>query len=74
MGVPNRVLRKPGSLTPEEFEVIKQHVVPSKLIIEATVELRRVAGRQLDPELMPLFGEAVEEKRARLATVNMTLE
>jgi diguanylate cyclase (GGDEF)-like protein len=136
IGVPDSVLRKPGSLTDEEFEAIKQHVILGKLIIkeiphleevldavathherfdgvgypeglkgedipllgrilavtdaysamttdrpyrrafttsEAVTELKRVSGKQLDPGLVEVFIEVVEEEDNRLSTVGATI-
>jgi putative two-component system response regulator len=35
IGIPDRILLKPGRLDPEEFEIMKQHTVIGKNIIEA---------------------------------------
>ena len=35
IGVPDPILRKPGRLTPEEFEIIKQHVTMGAIIVQA---------------------------------------
>lgn len=37
LAMPDRVLRKPGKLTPEEFEVIKRHPIAGKEILEEAV-------------------------------------
>jgi HD-GYP domain-containing protein (c-di-GMP phosphodiesterase class II) len=34
IGIPDRILRKPGSLNEDEFEIVKQHVSLGELIIE----------------------------------------
>ena len=35
IGVPDPILRKPSRLTPEEFEIIKQHVTMGAIIVQA---------------------------------------
>lgn len=42
IGVPDEVLRKPGRLTDEEFEAVKQHVILGELIIKEIPNLRDV--------------------------------
>jgi HD-GYP domain-containing protein (c-di-GMP phosphodiesterase class II) len=34
IGIPDRILRKPGSLSEDEFEIVKQHVSLGELIIK----------------------------------------
>lgn len=43
LGVPDRILTKPGPLTPAEFEVIKQHVARGYEIASRVVSLQPVA-------------------------------
>ena len=43
LGVPNSILRKPGALTPAEFEVIKQHAPRGWQIARASGILRETA-------------------------------
>ena len=38
LAMPDKVLRKPGKLTPEEFEIIKQHPAAGKAILEEAVK------------------------------------
>lgn len=38
VGIPDSVLQKPGKLTPEEFEIMKQHTVIGANAIRATLE------------------------------------
>lgn len=38
VGIPDHVLLKPGRLTPEEFEIMKQHAVIGSVTLEAAVE------------------------------------
>jgi diguanylate cyclase (GGDEF)-like protein len=136
IGVPDSILRKPGSLTNEEFEAIKQHVVLGKLIIkeipdlddvlaavathherfdgigypeglkgeeipllgrilavtdaysamttdrpyrrafsaeEALTELQRVAGKQLDPSLVKVFVEVIQDEEKQLSTLDAAI-
>ncbi|WP_284203104.1 HD-GYP domain-containing protein [Psychromonas marina] len=40
---PDEILNKPGKLTPEEFVIMKQHVVDSRKILEKTVGLSKVS-------------------------------
>jgi putative two-component system response regulator len=45
IGVPDAVLRKPGKLTAEEFEIIKTHtVIGSQILADANSPLLRMAG------------------------------
>jgi putative nucleotidyltransferase with HDIG domain len=44
IGVPDRILRKPGRLTPEEQEVVKQHAALSELIVKEVPHLNEVVG------------------------------
>lgn len=43
IGVPNALLRKPGKLTPEEFEIMKQHTVRGWHIANQSEVLKAVA-------------------------------
>ena len=46
IGVPDRILRKPGKLTPEEFETMKTHCVIGAMILEGSdVPLLQMAAR-----------------------------
>ena len=71
IGIPDHILRKPGSLTPEEYEAIKQHVSLGELIINEIPNLTEVLGavgsnhehfdgngypRGLKGEAIPLLG------------------
>lgn len=40
---PDSILNKPGKLTPDEFEIMKQHVVHSRLILEQTEGIDQVS-------------------------------
>jgi HD-GYP domain-containing protein (c-di-GMP phosphodiesterase class II) len=42
IGVPDEILRKPGSLDPEEYEIIKQHAHLGELIVKAVPHLDQV--------------------------------
>lgn len=42
VGVPDAILKKPGKLTPEEFEIIKQHTVFAKDILKELVEKHKI--------------------------------
>lgn len=42
VGVPDAILKKPGKLTSEEFEVIKQHTVFAKDILKELVQKHRI--------------------------------
>ena len=45
IGIPDAVLRKPGKLTAEEFEIIKTHtVIGANILAGATASLLRMAG------------------------------
>jgi putative two-component system response regulator len=44
VGIPDRVLLKPGGLTPEEFEIMKQHVVIGWQTLDAAVQSHPSAG------------------------------
>jgi len=35
IGIPDKILKKPGSLTPEEFEIIKLHTTIGSKILES---------------------------------------
>jgi len=39
VGIPDRILLKPGPLTPEEFEIMKQHTVIGSKTLEAAVDV-----------------------------------
>lgn len=47
VGVPDRILRKPGRLTEEEYEVIKQHSVLGDAIIAAIPDLGEIRSAVL---------------------------
>ena len=47
IGVPDRILRKPGRLTEEEYEVIKQHSVLGDAIIAAIPDLGEIRAAVL---------------------------
>jgi diguanylate cyclase (GGDEF)-like protein len=42
IGIPDRILRKPGSLTPEEHEVVKQHVTLGDMIVRELPDIDAV--------------------------------
>jgi len=42
IGVDDRVLKKPGSLTPEEFELMKQHTVKGANIMRPVSQLKEM--------------------------------
>ena len=51
IGVDDRVLKKPGSLTAEEFELMKQHPVKGANIIRPVAKLREmIPGIELHHE------------------------
>ena len=53
IGVDDRVLKKPGELTPEEFELMKQHPVKGANIIRPVAKLREMLpGIELHHESM----------------------
>lgn len=71
IGVPDRILRKPGRLTEDEYETIKQHTVLGDAIVAAIPDLTEVRAaviahherydgkgypRQLSGEDIPLLG------------------
>ena len=47
IGIPDHILRKPGKLTAEEYEIVKQHVVLGDMIVRdlPDVELIRAGVR-----------------------------
>ena len=42
IGVPDRILRKPGKLTGDEFEIVKQHAGLGEMIINAIPDLEEI--------------------------------
>jgi diguanylate cyclase (GGDEF)-like protein len=42
IGVPDRILRKPGKLTVDEFEIVKQHAGLGEMIINAIPDLEEI--------------------------------
>ena len=44
IGVPDRILRKPGPLSEEEFEVVRQHAALSEIMIGAIPNTQGVGG------------------------------
>jgi HD-GYP domain-containing protein (c-di-GMP phosphodiesterase class II) len=53
IGVDDRVLKKPGTLTPEEFELMKQHPVKGAKIMRPVAQLREMLpGIELHHEHM----------------------
>ena len=40
MGVPDAILRKPGALTPEEFEIVKQHTLIGEDLLRGMTDYR----------------------------------
>ena len=42
VGVPDSILKKPGRLTPEEFEIIKQHTVFARNILKELVDKHKI--------------------------------
>lgn len=40
---PDHILNKPGKLTPEEFLIMKEHVVHSRIILEKTPDLSQIS-------------------------------
>jgi diguanylate cyclase (GGDEF)-like protein/putative nucleotidyltransferase with HDIG domain len=42
IGIPDHILKKPGRLTVEEYEIMKQHVVLSEMIIKGVPQLNDV--------------------------------
>jgi HD-GYP domain-containing protein (c-di-GMP phosphodiesterase class II) len=53
IGVDDRILKKPGSLTPEEFELMKQHPVKGANIMRPVAQLREMLpGIELHHEHM----------------------
>lgn len=44
IAVPDQILFKPGRLTPEEFEVMKSHVVKGSHIVDTMTETFRIGG------------------------------
>jgi putative two-component system response regulator len=43
VGIPDHVLLKPGRLTPEEFEIMKQHAVIGSQTLDAAIQTHRSA-------------------------------
>lgn len=74
IGVPDNILRKPGRLTDEEFEVIKSHtdafdamnsnrVYRNKLTKEDIVnEIEKNKGKQFDPKIADTFLRLIRDK------------
>jgi HD-GYP domain-containing protein (c-di-GMP phosphodiesterase class II) len=81
IGVDDRVLKKPGSLTPEEFELMKQHPVKGANIMRPVVQLKEMLpGIELHHECMDgrgypygLRGEQIP-MMARIIAVADTLD
>jgi response regulator RpfG family c-di-GMP phosphodiesterase len=45
IGIPDRILQKPGKLTPEEFRVMQQHtVIGANMLGESTIPVLRMGG------------------------------
>jgi len=44
IGVPDRILRKPGKLTDDEFDVVKQHATLGEVIVKEIPNLHEVIG------------------------------
>ncbi|MGH7272302.1 MAG: HD-GYP domain-containing protein, partial [Polyangiaceae bacterium] len=42
IGIPDTILRKPGPLTPEEYDIVKQHVALGDMIVRDVPNLDRV--------------------------------
>lgn len=42
VGIPDEILKKPGKLTPDEFEIIKQHTVFAKAILKELVDKHKI--------------------------------
>jgi len=42
IGVPDDILRKPGRLTPREYEIVKQHVVLGDLIVRDVPDIEQI--------------------------------
>lgn|GEM_PF-923315 len=44
IGVPDRILRKPGRLTDDEMDVVKQHALLSEIIVRSEIIVKAVPG------------------------------
>lgn len=50
VGVPDRILLKPGRLTPEEFEEMKRHTIYGRDTLDAAEKTLEAAGNSLDSQ------------------------